>query len=253
MPMRLGANQAFGISLGAHAAIGAALATYLAGGPVRGEPGPLMTGISVPVAVEEPAPLPPEEPPPRPRVRPRDDPAVLVEATDPDEAVDPRFAEIPAAVPAGIRADRGAIGIGAGRFRVRARRAEAPAPAAAAEPSGAGEPAPGPEAVPAEDGAPTVRARAIPGSCPAPEYPARERRLGVEGLVEIRVAVAADGSVGSADVARSSGSAALDRAALAAVLGWRFEPALLDGVAVADAVLVPVRFVLVSAALSREE
>jgi protein TonB len=56
--------------------------------------------------------------------------------------------------------------------------------------------------------------------------------------------VGRDGTVADARVERSSGSRDLDREALRAVRGWRFRPALRDGVPVPAAVLVPVRFAL---------
>ncbi|RDD63028.1 energy transducer TonB [Ferruginivarius sediminum] len=79
---------------------------------------------------------------------------------------------------------------------------------------------------------------------PAPSYPTRARRRGWEGRVVLEVAVAADGTVKAVEVRESSGYAALDRAALDAVRGWRFSPASEDGTSVADKVSVPVRFAL---------
>lgn len=76
----------------------------------------------------------------------------------------------------------------------------------------------------------------------APEYPLAARRDGEEGLVVIHAQVLADGSVADAKVGESSGYERLDDAALAAVLSWRFQPALHDGQPVAQAVDVPIRF-----------
>jgi protein TonB len=76
----------------------------------------------------------------------------------------------------------------------------------------------------------------------APEYPLASRRDGEEGVVVIHAQVLADGSVSDAHVGESSGYERLDDAALAAVLGWRFQPALHDGKPVAQAVDVPIRF-----------
>lgn len=78
----------------------------------------------------------------------------------------------------------------------------------------------------------------------APDYPREARRQGIEGVVLLRVAIAADGSCSGVSIEKSSGSAALDAAALAAVKRWKFEPALQEGVAVASELLVPIRFVL---------
>ncbi|HLU40385.1 MAG TPA: TonB family protein [Planctomycetota bacterium] len=62
----------------------------------------------------------------------------------------------------------------------------------------------------------------IPGRNPPPAYPWLARRRGWEGTVVVQVRVDADGAVGAAAVVRSSGRAALDEAALAAVRTWRF-------------------------------
>lgn len=77
---------------------------------------------------------------------------------------------------------------------------------------------------------------------PTPEYPARARRLGHEGEVRLQVLVGADGHPGEIRLARPSGSELLDRAALAAVRGWRFRPALSSGEAVTAWVEIPLHF-----------
>ncbi len=80
-----------------------------------------------------------------------------------------------------------------------------------------------------------------PVYAPAPEYPGF--RLAVEpsaglasglavrpqGRVRLRLLVRADGTVGAVELLVSSGDADLDRAAVAALSGWRFEPARRDG------------------------
>ena len=60
----------------------------------------------------------------------------------------------------------------------------------------------------------------------------------------LRVQVSAAGAPSSVQLARSSGSALLDRAAVAAVSRWRFVPARRGGQPVAAAVLVPLSFSL---------
>lgn len=57
------------------------------------------------------------------------------------------------------------------------------------------------------------------------EYPAAERNAGVEGVTVIRFLIGSGGEVESVTVARSSGSAALDNAAVAAGYQFRFSPA----------------------------
>lgn len=83
-------------------------------------------------------------------------------------------------------------------------------------------------------------ARAL--SQPAPEYPAAAQRSGVEGTVIVRVDLDANGSPVDVELAQSSRSRDLDRAALRAVRGWTFEPAISNGKAVASSVQVPVDF-----------
>jgi protein TonB len=86
-------------------------------------------------------------------------------------------------------------------------------------------------------------ARPAPGN-PPPRYPSAARQAGVEGTVLVKLLVSERGEVESAEVARSSGSAQLDAAALAALRRWRFTPALDQGRPVQWEVRVPVRFVL---------
>jgi protein TonB len=59
-------------------------------------------------------------------------------------------------------------------------------------------------------------------SCPAPEYPARARRRGWQGTVEVGLAIGRDGRVRDVRVARSSGFGALDTAAVAVARRSRF-------------------------------
>jgi protein TonB len=77
---------------------------------------------------------------------------------------------------------------------------------------------------------------------PPPRYPASARRNGEEGTVMLRVAVTAGGAASRVDLERSSGYAALDEAALAAVKNWRFVPAQRGGEPVDAVVVVPVVF-----------
>jgi len=79
---------------------------------------------------------------------------------------------------------------------------------------------------------------------PAPPYPEAARRRGQQGLVHLAAEVAADGRVQALELAESCGYALLDRAALAAVREWIFEPARRRGVAETARVVVPVRFEL---------
>jgi len=91
---------------------------------------------------------------------------------------------------------------------------------------------------------PGVRARPRYRSNPEPIYPASARLRRQEGLVLLRVDVAADGRASGVALEKSSGVSALDEAALEAVRGWEFEPARVGARAVASRIEVPVRFKL---------
>ena len=74
-----------------------------------------------------------------------------------------------------------------------------------------------------------------------PDYPPSAVLRGEQGGVELLIHVGPDGRAQSVDVLRSSGYAALDRAARQAVLTWHFLPALKHGLAVPAA--MPLRVV----------
>jgi protein TonB len=77
---------------------------------------------------------------------------------------------------------------------------------------------------------------------PKPDYPAEARRRGLQGKVVLLVEVSAAGLPASVAVATSSGHAALDQAALAAVQRWHFSPATRGGTPVAGTAQVPIQF-----------
>lgn len=89
--------------------------------------------------------------------------------------------------------------------------------------------------------------RLLADASPAARYPARARRMGLEGCVVLRLRISADGTVTRVEVASSSGHEELDRAAADAAAHWTFEPARRDGVAIAYDVRVPVEFRLTDA------
>ncbi|MBS0639707.1 MAG: energy transducer TonB [Proteobacteria bacterium] len=74
-----------------------------------------------------------------------------------------------------------------------------------------------------------------------PVYPRESVARGDRGAVILIIHVSERGVSTGADVAQSSGHAALDRAALEAVRSWRFRPALKDGKAVPFD--MPMRFI----------
>jgi periplasmic protein TonB len=91
---------------------------------------------------------------------------------------------------------------------------------------------------------PIIPPQAISGqaSNPKPDYPAEARRRGLQGKVVLLVEVSAAGLPASLAVASSSGHAALDQAALAAVQRWHFSPATRGGTPVAGTAQVPIQF-----------
>jgi TonB family protein len=79
-----------------------------------------------------------------------------------------------------------------------------------------------------------------------PHYPEEAVKNKIEGTVWVKVAIAADGSVQSADVYRvePETAASLGVAAVQAVKSWTFNPAMKYGYPVAGNVLVPIEFSL---------
>lgn len=63
-----------------------------------------------------------------------------------------------------------------------------------------------------------------PVSMPAPEYPSSALRTRQSGEVEVELTIGTDGSVTAARVIRADPARVFDRAALAAVERWRFQP-----------------------------
>ena len=82
----------------------------------------------------------------------------------------------------------------------------------------------------------------VPIESPSPDYPARALRRRESGEVLLRIEVDPRGVPASVEVASTSGSRDLDRAAARAARRWRFRPAMRDGTPVAGVVNVPIRF-----------
>ncbi len=80
---------------------------------------------------------------------------------------------------------------------------------------------------------------------PAPYYPLAAKRKGIQGKVLLNVAVKTDGTPATVEISRSSGSSALDEAALDAVKQWKFVPARRGGQFVQANVIVPVEFKII--------
>ena len=87
-------------------------------------------------------------------------------------------------------------------------------------------------------------ARPIYRNNPRPQYPRLARKRGYEGTVVLEVLVDERGRVGDLRVFTSSGYTSLDRAAVASVEKWLFEPGARGDESVAMWVRIPVRFEL---------
>jgi protein TonB len=82
----------------------------------------------------------------------------------------------------------------------------------------------------------------LPGAYARPEYPASARLRGIQGVVTLLLRVGASGLVEDVRVERSSGDASLDASAVGTAWTWRYRPASVDGVPVAETLRVPVPF-----------
>lgn len=155
----------------------------------------------------------------------------------PPTAASPRYAPLPAPLPASR--DDNASGMG--------QAPATPAPDATAERPRLVETAPAapPPAVPRADTPPpaaNTRPEPLAGRTPAPRYPTQSLRRGESGTVTVRAQIGVDGVPTSVEVAGTSGSRHLDRAAVDAVKRWRFSPATSNGQPVAGTVVVPISF-----------
>jgi periplasmic protein TonB len=82
---------------------------------------------------------------------------------------------------------------------------------------------------------------------PKPIYPENARREGHEGRVVLRVLIDNQGKTKSVELNTSSGSKALDQAAIEAIKRWRFHPAYEGDIPIDSWVNVPVDFRLTDA------
>jgi protein TonB len=78
-----------------------------------------------------------------------------------------------------------------------------------------------------------------------PVYPPRCLRMGIEGVVKVRVLVGEDGRAQEVSLAKSSGESLLDEAAIDAVRSWVFKPATRNGVPARAWAVVPIEFKLI--------
>ena len=77
-----------------------------------------------------------------------------------------------------------------------------------------------------------------------PKYPTSALRAGETGVVTVAATIDTNGVPIEVGIDDRSGNRDLDRAAVAAVKRWRFEPAMRNGKPVQGTVRVPVEFAL---------
>lgn len=82
----------------------------------------------------------------------------------------------------------------------------------------------------------------LKGQSPPPRYPGAALRRGESGTVLVRVEVDTAGMPAGVALVQRSGSRDLDRAAMEAVRGWRFQPAQRNGQAIAASLVIPIDF-----------
>ncbi len=75
-----------------------------------------------------------------------------------------------------------------------------------------------------------------------PSYPYRARRLGVEGVVVVKMLVGEDGRVKKVKILKADPPGFFEDAVISAVKSWRFVPAKEDGKPVPCWVVKPIRF-----------
>lgn len=78
-----------------------------------------------------------------------------------------------------------------------------------------------------------------PASCTTPEWPREARRYEVDGITVVHFQIGADGTIGNANVAKSSSWQLLDDAALRSLLKCKFKPDLDE----AERTVYPIQFV----------
>lgn len=215
---------------------------------------PDATSIRTPVVVSFAPDTPPELAPPIEEIPPPPDPVRPQVEMDPfpDAPLMADFEATP--FPAPVAVESPATRYPAGRLPAGDRAGEPgttvhgpteSSPADASPPPLAAPPPTPPTAAPAPPApGPRGETRGPRFTAPpdAPRYPDVARRRGWEGVVRVRVAVAADGTVASVSVVESSGHDVLDAAALDVARAWRIAPAVRDGVPADGTIDVPVRF-----------
>lgn len=155
----------------------------------------------------------------------------------PPVAPEPRAGQVYEALPEPLPANEAANASGMGREETTTANAPHPALPRPAAPVREAAPTAPPAQVAMAPGVDPV-----PLSTPAPRYPPDALRNQESGTVMLRVDVGADGVPTQVQIAKSSRSRSLDRAASEAVRQWRFRPAQRNGQPVPGSVQVPIAF-----------
>lgn len=188
-----------------------------------------------PVEQAEATPEPEPEPPPPPQEVAAVEPEIKLDLPPPDEPPPPTAAELKPVAPPKPKPPQ-------------PKPAAAPRPAAQAAVTKAPSPDVGNASITQQQAASSSSLVVFEGKPrfripPTPAvYPPRSIELGQQGEVLVRVRLQPDGAAAEIVLWRSSNFPLLDRAALTAVRGWHFLPALRDGHPVAAWVEIPVRF-----------
>ncbi len=77
-----------------------------------------------------------------------------------------------------------------------------------------------------------------------PVYPKLSKRLKEQGTVILSMLISAQGRIDAISIQESSGFSRLDQAAMLAAAKWRYEPATINGKAIANTYLMPIEFKL---------
>jgi periplasmic protein TonB len=78
----------------------------------------------------------------------------------------------------------------------------------------------------------------------APMYPFKAREQGVEGVVQVKILVREDGTVGEVLIIDARPKDVFEEAVLACVPNWRFEPGVIQGKRVASSLVTALHFKL---------
>ncbi len=91
---------------------------------------------------------------------------------------------------------------------------------------------------------PVIDTNVVPTLRIPPVYPARALRSGIEGVVTVEFTIATDGSVKDAVIVKAKPPKIFDKAVLKSIAKWKFNPDMVNGVAVEKRARQDVKFKL---------